>query len=138
MTLAQLRNVYEGYVKPGYLRDECAEFNRKYAKDIERGKKFKMSENLYALDMFVVKPTTAPNGNMKATIRETACTPPAPLRSALCDDNRIGARLLSFAARAAFVLGVALEKSARMRWVISFSHVACYGQIGAPAKYHYA
>merc|ERR1719316_2457983 len=81
MTLAQLRNVYEGYVKPGYLRDECAEFNRKYAKDIERGKKFKMSENLYALDMFVVKPTSAPNGNMKATIRETACTPPAPLRS---------------------------------------------------------
>ena len=72
MTLAQLRNLCEGYVKPGYLRDECAEFNRKNAKDVESGKKFKMSENLHALNTFVVKPTTAPDGNMKATIRKAA------------------------------------------------------------------
>ena len=50
-----------------------------------------MSENFYALNTFVVQPTTAPDGYMKATIRKAACTPPAPLRSALRDENRAGA-----------------------------------------------
>ena len=77
MTLAQLRNVYEGYVKPGYLRDECAEFNRKNAKDVERGKKFKMSENLYALDTFAEDKADTARRELHRLLedRELAATP---------------------------------------------------------------
>ena len=80
VTLRQLRDIRDGYVANGYLKKKCAEFNKKHAAEIKAGSKRAMKENLHALNKFVVKPTTAPGGDVPADVLAKATKPNSIMR----------------------------------------------------------
>eukprot|EP00438_Fugacium_kawagutii_P030011 Skav214954 [mRNA] locus=scaffold2320:150250:152808:+ [translate_table: standard] len=65
MALGQLQHLDSLFVQTGWLQAQCNSFNKDNANAILRGERFEQRPNLYALDTFVVTPTTKP-GNCAA------------------------------------------------------------------------
>ena len=69
-SLKQLKAVERGLRDTGWLQARCDEFNHEHAEEIRNGKKNKMEPNLYAIDRFLVKPTTSAGANAREGIPE--------------------------------------------------------------------
>ena len=60
MALGQLQHLEALFIKTGWLAAQCKSFNKKNARAIANGTKFRQNSNLYALDTFVVTPMSKP------------------------------------------------------------------------------